>query len=657
MRPELRVLIVKDQGDNEEQIEQELGRNNRYKINPHYPIDAADLKSVLVSDTWDLAIVKSRSFTPVQVLEITNRHQPNLPVMAIVEPQEEDLAIAAMKAGVRDYLLVDNLTRLVPAIERELKHVAEQEQRSRTEAALQESEVLYRSVVATMSEGIVIQDSEGKIIACNTSAERILGLSHDCILGRTSLDPNWHTIHEDGSLFPGETHPAMVTLRTGQPCYNVVMGVHLPDGSITWISINSQPLFAPHETTPYGSVTSFADITGRKQAEAQLLRSQRLESLGTLASGIAHDFNNILTPILATSQLLSLRLSLHLEERDLALLKLVEDSSKRGAELVKQILAFARGIEGKRVSMRVEQLIEDTIPAIRATFPKNITIDIERMDEPLRGVCADCTQLHQVLMNLCLNARDAMPHGGRLRVVLANVALDGVAARANVDARAGNYVQITVSDTGTGMPPEMLDRIFDPFFTTKEQGKGTGLGLSTALGIIKNHDGFIQVTSELSKGTEFKIYLPCIATPSNRQTAKKPENKGQGELILIVDDEPLIRYIIQTTLENYNYQTLVAENGSEAISIYSQNRDRIALAIVDMMMPAMDGLTVMRTLKKIEPNIQAIAISGSVIEDRVERILETGFKAFLAKPFTNQDLLTTLTSLLGRSSQLNEIMH
>jgi two-component system, cell cycle sensor histidine kinase and response regulator CckA len=307
--------------------------------------------------------------------------------------------------------------------------------------------------------------------------------------------------------------------------------------------------------------------------------------------------------------------------------------------------------------MRVEQLIEDTIPAIRATFPKNITIDIERMDEPLRGVCADCTQLHQVLMNLCLNARDAMPHGGRLRVVLANVALDGVAARANVDARAGNYVQITVSDTGTGMPPEMLDRIFDPFFTTKEQGKGTGLGLSTALGIIKNHDGFIQVTSELSKGTEFKIYLPCIATPSNRQTAKKPENKGQGELILIVDDEPLIRYIIQTTLENYNYQTLVAENGSEAISIYSQNRDRIALAIVDMMMPAMDGLTVMRTLKKIEPNIQAIAISGSVIEDRVERILETGFKAFLAKPFTNQDLLTTLTSLLGRSSQLNEIMH
>jgi PAS domain S-box-containing protein len=632
--------------------------------------------------------------------------------------------------------------------------------RKQAEAALKESEERYRSVVTAMQEGIVLQHSDGSIHACNASAERILGLSIDQMTGRTSLDPRWRAIHEDGSPFPGETHPAMVSLRTGKPCSNVIMGVYKPDDVLTWISINSQPLCSPGETIPYAVVASFSDITQRKQAEenlrsretllrsmadasplafyvvdnrtdvilyfnhhfceiwgiqhleermqrgelknndiipdclpiladipafaesckplqseenrvvvedeilfndgrtirrfstqirdeqdryfgrlylfedisdrqhaeqkireqaallnvatdailvrdledkilfwnksaeriygwkaeyvlgknanqflyhdlhqitevkklvvdqgewqgelhkltksgqeiivqsrwilvrgapegqclghrdqnsksilsvdtditekkqlkSQFLRAQRMESIGTLAGGIAHDLNNVLAPILMSAQLMQMKMP---DKQSQRLLKTIETNAKRGGALVKQVLSFARGIEGKRTIIQVRHLIFEIRQIALQTFPKSIEFSTALAPE-LWSVLGDATQLHQVLMNLCVNARDAMPDGGTLSVSAENIIIDEHYARMNLNASVGAYILITVTDTGTGITPEILDKIFEPFFTTKEQGKGTGLGLSTTSGIIKSHGGFVNVYSELGKGT------------------------------------------------------------------------------------------------------------------------------------------------------------
>jgi two-component system, cell cycle sensor histidine kinase and response regulator CckA len=387
------------------------------------------------------------------------------------------------------------------------------------------------------------------------------------------------------------------------------------------------------------------DITEKKQLEAQLLRAQRLESLGTLASGIAHDFNNILTPILAASQLLPLKLP-DLDERTRGLLKLIEDSTKRGADLIKQILAFARGVEGKRIPLQVRHVLMEVMHVARQTFPKNIEIDTQVSAKDLWAVSADATQLHQVFMNLCVNARDAMPNGGTLSLFVENRHIDAAYARMNLEARVGPYIAITVADTGTGIPEELLERIFDPFFTTKEPGKGTGLGLSTVLGIVKNHGGFIQVDSEVEKGTCFTVYLPAIEDIGSTNREDSHLLTGEQELILIVDDEPFIQQVVQTVLEAHNYRTLTASDGIEAIAVYAEHKDEISAVLMDIMMPSMDGLTALRTLQKLNPQLKAIASSGLVANNQISEGANLGIKAFLAKPYTAQELLGTLRQIL-----------
>jgi signal transduction histidine kinase len=385
--------------------------------------------------------------------------------------------------------------------------------------------------------------------------------------------------------------------------------------------------------------------TEKQQLEAQFLRVQRLESLGTLASGIAHDFNNILTPILAAAQLIPLKLP-NLDQKNLELLQLIENSTKRGADLVKQILAFARGVEGKRVPLQVRHLLAEVIKVVRQTFPKNIRIATDIPNTNLWTVSADATQLHQVLMNLCVNARDAMPDGGKLSLEIANQFIDEAYTRMNLDAHIGSYVTITVADTGTGIPSKLIDRIFDPFFTTKEQGKGTGLGLSTVLGIVKSHSGFIQVYSEIGSGTQFKVYLPAIADVDPVHEEEQALLPGQQELILIVDDEPLIRQVAQTVLETHNYRTLLASDGIEAIAVYAQHKNEISAVLMDMMMPSMDGMTAILTMQKLNPKINVVATSGltSNAQLTVERGIDV--KAFLPKPYTAKDLLDVLQRVL-----------
>lgn len=400
---------------------------------------------------------------------------------------------------------------------------------------------------------------------------------------------------------------------------------------------------------PKSILTVDTDITEKKQLEAQFLRAQRLESIGTLASGVAHDLNNILTPILASAQLLPLKFP-NSDDRTQQLLKTVEANAKRGADLIKQVLSFARGAEGRRTPVQVSHLLGEIEQITKRTFPKSIAIQID-LPSSLKLVHADATQLHQVLMNLCVNARDAMPDGGVLTLSASNVFLDEAYARRQLDAKVGTYVMITISDTGMGVPPEIVDRIFDPFFTTKDVGKGTGLGLSTVLGIIRNHAGFIEMNSQVNQGTCFKVYLPT--TGDKLESPKTPLDllPGHGELVLVVDDETSIQDITKAMLEDQNYRVLTASNGFEAISLYAKHQQEIDVVLMDLMMPDMDGLTAIRTMRKMNTEVKIIATSGLALNSTLADVASAGVNLFLPKPYMAEELLKDLHQMLSEPAK------
>ncbi|MEH2227407.1 hybrid sensor histidine kinase/response regulator [Nostoc sp.] len=403
-------------------------------------------------------------------------------------------------------------------------------------------------------------------------------------------------------------------------------------------------LVCDEQGKPKSILTVDTDITEKKHLEAQLFRAQRLESIGTLASGIAHDLNNILTPILAGAQLLPLKFP-NADERTRHLLEILEINARRGADLVKQVLSFARGVEGKHITLQLRHIIVEIAKILKETFPKSIEISTN-IPQDLWMVSGDSTQLHQVLMNLCVNARDAMSNGGTLSISAENMLIDANYARMNLEAKEGPYIVITVSDTGVGIPKEMLDRIFEPFFTTKDVGQGTGLGLSTVLGIVKSHGGFVNVYSELESGTSFKVYLPAVGGIETRNPENLPPQTGHGELILVVDDEAAIQEITTTSLEAHNYKILVASDGIEAIALYAQNRDKISAVLMDIMLPSLDGLTAIRTLQKINPQVRIIASSGLMSDNKLSAVAAIGVNTFLSKPYTVNELLLSLQKVL-----------
>ncbi|WP_410500832.1 PAS domain S-box protein [Chroococcidiopsis sp. SAG 2025] len=402
-------------------------------------------------------------------------------------------------------------------------------------------------------------------------------------------------------------------------------------------------LMRDEQQQPKSILTVNTDITEKKQLEAQLWRAGRLESIGSLAGGIAHDLNNLLAPILMIAQLLETQLH---DERSQRLLPVVVTNAKRGASLVKQVLSFSRGLEGERTLLQVRHLIAEVQQIAQETFPKNIEFLID-ISPNLWAVYGDATQLHQVLMNLVINARDAMPSGGTLSICAENLLIDENYAQMNRDAAVGSYIFITVTDTGVGIPAQIESRIFEAFFTTKEPGIGTGLGLSTVMSIIKSLGGFIKMHTQVGQGTQFQVYLPA-AEGTQTQLAEDIELAlGNGELILVVDDEAAIREIIKASLETYQYQVLTASDGIEAISLYVQHQDRISAVVMDMLMPQMDGLTTIRTLQKINPQVKIIATSGLAFSQEVRFAIGTGANALLSKPYTAPNLLQTLHSVLN----------
>jgi PAS domain S-box-containing protein len=415
------------------------------------------------------------------------------------------------------------------------------------------------------------------------------------------------------------------------------------DGREYWLDVNISPV-----TDRAGRITHLVaverDITERKKLEEQFFRAQRMESIGTLAGGIAHDLNNLLSPIIMGVDLIR---QFEVREETRMVLQNIHRSAKRGAELVRQVLSFARGVEGARVSVQLDHIVQEIEGIVANTFPKNILFE-RKIPADLWLVVGDPTQLNQVLLNLCVNARDAMPKGGRLTVSGMNAEIDAQYAVLNRGVVAGRYVVLEVADTGVGMTKEVADRIFEPFFTTKAVGEGTGLGLSTVLGIVRSHGGFVNVYSEPNHGSVFKVYLP--AQESDQASVERVAGyasmpRGHGELILIVDDESSIRTITKQTLESFGYRAITADDGAQAIGIYAQRRAEISVVLTDMMMPIMDGSALISAIRRMDKNVPIIAASGLNSKGSMARVSAAGVDHFLSKPYNIETLLVMLKNV------------
>lgn len=407
------------------------------------------------------------------------------------------------------------------------------------------------------------------------------------------------------------------------------------------ISIESRwTLVCDNAGKPKSILVINTDITEKKKLESQLFRAQRMESIGTLANGIAHDINNVLLPIILSLQLLHEKFT---DDGSQKLIGILERSAHRGANLVKQVQSFVNGIEGERKTLQIIPLMSEIRQIANETFPRNIEVQTNASKD-LWAIYGDATQMHQVLMNLCVNARDAMPDGGILGLSAENQFIEENYARMNIEARVGPYVLISISDTGTGIPAKFIDSIFDPFFTTKPPGKGTGLGLSIAHGIVKSHGGFITLYSEVEKGTTFKVYLPASMEHDKESTELHQDEfpAGNGEYILIVDDEEQIRDVTSAILRKYWYNVLTAENGKEAIQLYMKHKEEIKVVLMDMMMPVMDGQTSIKELLKLNPEVKIIAVSGLTEKEKLIKIEDMHINAFLPKPYTAEKLLDSI---------------
>jgi PAS domain S-box-containing protein len=387
------------------------------------------------------------------------------------------------------------------------------------------------------------------------------------------------------------------------------------------------------------------DITERKLLEEQFLRAQRLESIGTLAGGVAHDLNNVLSPIVLAIPIVRMRVT---DPLTLRLLDTIETSASRGAQIVRQILTFARGLHARKMAIQTRHLLKEIAGMIQETFPRNIAIEGDFPRE-LWLVEADTTQLHQVLMNLCINARDAMPRGGKLTLHAENIELTAAAAAQIADARPGRYVLWSIIDTGTGITPEDLPRLFEPFFTTKAPGKGTGLGLSTVASIVRLHEGFVHVASRMGEGARFDIYFPALETvEETAPPAALPLPRGHGENVLVVDDEFAVRHICESLLTAYDYRVLTADDGEHGLTLFRQHLPEIGLIVTDLLMPGLSGVEFIRAARKFKPQIKIIAISGFAGESGDDPPSPDGIAdAFLPKPFTAEQLLQLVHEVLA----------
>ena len=520
---------------------------------------------------------------------------------------------------------VDGVARVLLCMD-DITHTVRADEQIRSQAAL----------LDVTQDAIYVRDFSDRILYWNDGAQRLYGWTMMEVKGKSATEIL-------GTNNTAEWAKALEAVRaTGQ--WEGELSQKRRDGreltiQSRWTVVNER------KGAARAILVVNTDITEKKKLETQLLRAQRLESIGTLASGLAHDLNNVLAPILMTVSFLKEGVK---DETMSGMIQTLETCARRGAHIVKQVLTFARGVEGIRVLLQPKHLLDEMERIARETFPRSLHIQTVIVKQPWL-ITGDATQIQQVLMNLWVNARDAMPQGGTLTARVENVLVAEEEVRLHPKAKPGPYVVISVIDTGTGIPLDLMDKIFDPFFTTKPVGQGTGLGLPTVLGIVEGHGGFLHIDSEVGRGTTFKVYLPAASTEKeeSHETEFTALPRGNGEIILIVDDEPAIRDIASRILSSHGYRPVTACEGSEAIALFEQNRDKIKAVVSDFMMPHMDGPTTIRALRSVNPNLKTIMITGLGEDARVADAKAAGSDLVLSKPFTAEQLLAGLKQLLA----------
>ena len=478
------------------------------------------------------------------------------------------------------------------------------------------------------SNAICVQSLAGRIEFWNPAAEKLYGWTQAEALGAHSEDRLFGRISR-------ELLQARIDVLT-RGSWSGELQQAARDGRV--IQVHSRfSLVCDARGQPKSILIVSTDLTEKKKLEQQFLRAQRMECIGALASGVAHDLNNVFSPILMVAELLAGRSA---AAADAELLTLLRTSADRGAGIVRLLLAFSRGQEVERVELRVEHLIKEMHRLARETFPKNIQFTAQPAAD-LWPVIGDLTQIHQVLLNLCVNARDAMPDGGSLTLEARNFHADPVFCQMNSEAQPGPYVLLQVTDTGSGIPPAIRDQIFEPFFTTKPPGQGTGLGLPTVLGIVKAHRGFLDLHSLVGEGTRFRVFLPAVENGAgeSRLTQGPAATAGQGEHVLVVDDEEIICLVAKHMLTSHGYVPLVAQDGATAITLFARHQADIRFVVTDMMMPGMDGAAFIRAVRKLAPAVPIVAMSGLPAQRFAADLAGQQPISFLGKPFTGEALV------------------
>jgi PAS domain S-box-containing protein len=555
-------------------------------------------------------------------LRFARKTQPQVPFIMLSGSLDDAQAVQSLQSGAADYILKQRLACLVPAICRALREAEERKRQREADERIREQ----ANLLDLTGDAIIVRTVEDRILFWNKGAEMIFGWSREEAVGQ-----EFAMLHGDEYAL---AQAKVILLGSEDWMGEVPLKAKSGEDIIVF---SRWHLMRDASGQPHAILSANTDITEKKKLETIALRAQRMDSIGSLAGGIAHDLNNALAPVLMSVELIRSSPEEASRERFLGV---ITSSAERATSLVKQILGFARGHNGTG-PVHVTSLIREMAKIVRDTFPKSILISVNLADYDLWQIQGDATELHQVLLNLCVNARDAMPNGGRLSISAQNLWLDEVAGKP-MNAPPGAYLLLSVADTGSGIPPEVQPRIFEPFYTTKAPDKGTGLGLSTVATIVKHHAGFIGIKTELGQGTEFKIYLPACEAAAEAVETKSPEvalPAGHGELILVIDDEEAVCELIKTTLENYGYRVVTAQNGMQGLARFEEHKDSIRVLVTDTDMPYMDGLKTVDAIKELKPDIPVIISSGSKRETDQTRKNGAEHPTNLGKPFTVDQLL------------------
>jgi PAS domain S-box-containing protein len=621
-QPPARILLVDDDATNR----QALGwffRNHGFAT-----LEAATgAEALRLAQTRPDLVVLDVSLPDLSGFEVCRRIKANAATAGVLVIHLSGRFVGSgdraqgLEGGADGYLVKPVAPRELLATVRALLRIREAEEAAR--AAAQQ----WRTTFDAISDAVCLLDAPGNILRCNRAMCELLGRPFGALIGQ----PVTHSVQEAMGL-PDAPDLGLSGAGPGRSTREVALGRR-------WFHVTVDPIAEGPGSASAGSVLILTDITRHKELEDQLRQGQKLEAIGRLAGGIAHDFNNLLTAVLGNASLL-LR-SLPREGREHELVSTIERAAWRAAELTRQLLGFSRQTLLWLKPVSLNDSVSEVVGILERTIDPRITLEVRRAPG-LWTVQADAGQMSQVLMNLCLNACDAMPDGGRLLLETTNEDVGEEYARHNLDARPGPFVLLRVADTGTGIPPELLPRIYDPFFTTKPPGKGTGLGLAMVFGIVKQHQGWVECHTELGRGTRFDIYLPRLAEPAVTTEASPgfaaaPPGMGSGT-VLVADDNAMLRNLAAAFLRAHGYQVVLAEDGEQAVEVYRRERGRIRLVILDLMMPRLSGQEALRRLKEIDPDVPVLFASGysDAQLSAEERALIAGF---VSKPYREDELV------------------